>query len=315
MNALRQRLLHDFARRYSTARAFVPPAQFSHVESRNDYLRAAPGSPSFYTGKPVFYDKIAQLEKAIAASRHTLKIFQLHPLPEFALASLPPLRPVWKNQEEMGLEFQSRMTTTRYRRVTALLNQLNDFHRIASTAGCTELAQGLRELISMFESPTKDAQLARGKRKPVTFDDYGRSYTVGKRKTSSARIWTIPVFNKMQPTEPEQGRKVTEEDLLGLEPAKRPEPIQVTASTVLVNNLPLAEYFSQPADRERITRPFKVAGVLGAYNVFAIVRGGGTTGQSGALAHGIAKALAAHQPEVASLLKKGMFLWSLMSSI
>jgi len=75
-----------------------------------------------------------------------------------------------------------------------------------------------------------------------------------------------------------------------------------------VNNLPLAEYFSLPADRERITRPLKVVGVLGAYNVFAIVRGGGTTGQSGALAHGIAKALAAHQPELEPLLKKTKLL-------
>lgn len=307
MSVLRQRLLSDFARRYSTARPFVPPAQFNNVESRNNNLRPPPSSPSFYTCKPVFFDKVAQLEKAIAVSRNTLKILQLHPLPAFALESLPPLHPIWKNQEEMGAEFQSHMTTTRYRRVTSLLNQLNDFHRIASTAGCTELSKGIGELMSLFQSPSKDAQLTRGKRKPVTFDDYGRSYTVGKRKTSAARIWMIPIFNKTQAAQQEQ--KVTEEDLLGLEPAKRPEPIQVTASTVLVNNLPLAEYFSQPVDRERITRPFKVAGVLGAYNVFAIVRGGGTTGQSGALAHGIAKALAAHQPEIAPLLRKGMFLW------
>ena len=307
MNVLRQRLLANFARRYSTARPFVPPAQFNHVESRNNDLRVPPSSPSFYTSKPVFFDKVAQLEKAIAVSRNTLKALQLHPLPAFALESLPPLRPAWKNQEEMGAEFHSHMTTTRYRRVTALLNQLNDFHRIASTAGCADLAKGIAELMSLFESTSKDAQLARGKRKPVTFDNYGRSYTVGKRKTSAARIWMIPVFNKTQAAP--QKQKVTEEDLLGLEPAKRLEPIQVAASTILVNNLPLAEYFSQPVDRERITRPFKVAGVLGAYNVFAIVRGGGTTGQSGALAHGIAKALAAHQPEVAPLLSKGMFLW------
>ena len=52
-------------------------------------------------------------------------------------------------------------------------------------------------------------------------------------------------------------------------------------------------------------RPFRIAGLLGAYNVFAIVRGGGSTGQSGALTLAIAKALAAHAPDVEPLLRKG----------
>lgn len=59
------------------------------------------------------------------------------------------------------------------------------------------------------------------------------------------------------------------------------------------------------ADRERIVRPFKVTGLLGAYNVFAIVRGGGSTGQSGAVSLAVAKGLAAHLPEVEIILRKG----------
>lgn len=306
---LGRRLLSEFTRRYSTGRPFVPPSQFNRIDSSQGDLKPPPESPNFYTGRPVFYDQVVHLEKAIAHSRNALKTLQLHPLPEFARASLPPLQPVWKNQQEMAVEFQSHMTTTRYRRVTSLLNQLNQFHSIATKAGCADLAKGIYSVISLFESASKEDQLRRGKRKPVTFDDYGRSYTLGKRKTSSARVWMIPVFNKPQATEPQSELKMSEEALLGLEPATKPETVQITASTILVNNLPLAEYFSLPADRERITRPFKVTGVLGAYNVFAIVRGGGTTGQSGALAHGIAKALAAHQPELGSLLKKSTFMW------
>lgn len=61
-------------------------------------------------------------------------------------------------------------------------------------------------------------------------------------------------------------------------------------------------------DRERVVRPFRVAGLIGAFNVFALVRGGGTTGQSGAVTLGIAKALAAHAPEVEPILRKGMLL-------
>ncbi|KAF8628872.1 hypothetical protein AX15_003659 [Amanita polypyramis BW_CC] len=311
MNALRQRLLGQLARRYSTARPFVPPAQLrdpsSSFNSFDAIPKTPPQSPSFYTGRPVYYDQVAQLEKAIAHARSALRSLQLLPLPAFARASLPPLYPVWKNQEEMAVEFQSPMTTTRYRRVTSLLSQLNDYHRIASTAGCADLAQGIYQVVSLFESGKKDAYLARGKRKPVVLDNYGRSYTVGKRKTSSARVWIIPVFNKPQATEsmPEQE---SEETLLGLEPTKESGKVHVTATTILVNNLPLAEYFQLPADRERISRPFKVAGLLGAFNVFAIVRGGGTTGQSGALAHGIAKGLAAHRPDIEPLLKKAKLL-------
>ena len=76
---------------------------------------------------------------------------------------------------------------------------------------------------------------------------------------------------------------------------------------ILVNNKPLNEYFQVPVDRERIIRPFRLAGLLGAYNVFALVRGGGKSGQAGAVAHGIAKCLAAHVPDIELILRRGMF--------
>ena len=44
--------------------------------------------------------------------------------------------------------------------------------------------------------------------------------------------------------------------------------------------------------------PLKLAGVLGQYNIFAIARGGGHTGQAGAVAHGIANALLAQLANV-----------------
>lgn len=71
----------------------------------------------------------------------------------------------------------------------------------------------------------------------------------------------------------------------------------------------MLNFFSSPnvADRERIVRPFRIAGLIGAFNVFALVRGGGSTGQSGALTLGIAKGIAAHAPEVEPFLRKGAF--------
>lgn len=48
-----------------------------------------------------------------------------------------------------------------------------------------------------------------------------------------------------------------------------------------------------------------MAGLLGAYNVFVIVRGGGPSGQSGAISLGLAKGLVAHEPDVEDILRKG----------
>lgn len=271
---------------------------FSSTATRHelDDKKPIPQSPSFYTTRAVYYDQVTQLEKAISGAETFLRRNHLFPLPEFARASLPPLRPMWKDQSEMASEFRTKLTMTRYRRVTKLLNQLNDFQRIAAIGGCPELTQKLSDILEMYESSKKEAYLNKGKRKPVILDDYGRSYTLGKRKTSSARVWMIPVQEAPEPTP---------EDFLGVEKSQQAYP--VTVSTILVNNAPLHEFFRFPQDRERITRPLKVAGVLGKYNIFAIVRGGGTSGQSGALAHGIAKGIVAHEPELEVLFRRGIF--------
>lgn len=227
---------------------------------------------------------------AIATTRTSLKNLHLLPLPDFARQSLPPLHPIWKTQAEMATDFQDKLTSTRYRRMTKLLNQLNDYHRIAETAGHLTLAGGIRSIVDLFEAGNKEARLSRGKRKKVVLDEYGRSYTVGKRKTSSARVWMIPIQEPVQEVESNSPQA-----LLGLSDVKPKKPT-VTPATILVNNIPLNEYFPIPGDRERVTRPLKAAGALGAYNIFALVRGGGTTGQSDALGVGIAKGLVVHNP-------------------
>ncbi|PPQ99449.1 hypothetical protein CVT24_005256 [Panaeolus cyanescens] len=259
------------------------------------HSKPIPESPSFYTTRAAYNDQVIHLERAVSSSEQFLRSHHLLPLPEFAKASLPILPAVWKEQAEMANEFRMKMTTTRYRRVTKLLNQLNDFQRIANTGGLPQLGQKLADILAMYESSKKDAFLSRGKRKPVVLDEYGRSYTLGKRKTSSARVWMIPVQKQSVSTP-------SPETLLGLGEEQTARP--VTTSTILVNNLPLNEFFRLPADRERITRPLKVAGVLGKYNVFSIVRGGGLSGQSGALAHGIAKAVVAHEPELETMFRR-----------
>lgn len=189
---------------------------------------------------------------------------------------------------------------TRYRRLLSMLNELNRYRRIAQTAGCTELDE---KMVAILEMYMKRGEGDVKRRSKVQFDEYGRTYTVGRRKTSHARVWIIPAKEVELPSTEAPS---IEEELGLVQP--RANKLAVNPSTVLVNNMPLASYFTLPVDREKVIRPLKLAGVLGGYNVFTLVRGGGTTGQSGAVAHGIAKGLAAHEPKIADILKRAKLL-------
>jgi len=216
--------------------------------------------------------------------------------------------------------FSSSLTTARYRRMIAVLADLDECARIASAAGHTPLAESIRPVLALFERHDKDNVLARALRKHVPLDRYGRSYTVGKRKESAARVWIIPVrqptidtTTAASPAVSTNSSSDSDADILApmVNDAFAPSTdaatsrVPVTPTTILVNNAPLNKFFAATADRECVVRPLKLAGVLGAFNVFAIVRGGGTTGQAGAIAHGIAQGIVAHVPEVDPILRKG----------
>jgi len=59
----------------------------------------------------------------------------------------------------------------------------------------------------------------------------------------------------------------------------------------VINGRPLSTYFGMELLRQEVRRPFVVTDTEGKYDVIARVAGGGTTGQAGALRHGIARAL------------------------
>lgn len=66
---------------------------------------------------------------------------------------------------------------------------------------------------------------------------------------------------------------------------------------ITINKKPLDDYFGMEILKREVKRPFEVAGVEGKFDVIAIVTGGGTTGQAGALRHGISRALATSDRE------------------
>ena len=109
-------------------------------------------------------------------------------------------------------------------------------------------------------------------REPVR-DAQGRSYATGKRKDAVARVWIKPGSGK-----------------------------------VTVNGKEMAVYFARPVLQMILRQPFQVAGVSGQFDVTATVKGGGLSGQAGAVKHGISKALQLYDPALRGALKAAGFL-------
>lgn len=104
-------------------------------------------------------------------------------------------------------------------------------------------------------------------------DKHGRSYSTGKRKDATARVWIKPGSGRIQ-----------------------------------VNGREVQTYFARPVLRMIINQPFDAVERKGQYDVYCTVKGGGLSGQAGALRHGISKALTLYEPALRPLLKKGGFL-------
>jgi small subunit ribosomal protein S9 len=84
--------------------------------------------------------------------------------------------------------------------------------------------------------------------------------------------------------------------------------IQEGDGKFVVNEMALNEYFTRDTARMVIKQPLELTDMLGKFDVFINVSGGGTSGQAGAVKHGISKALVEFNPEFRSILKKAGFL-------
>lgn len=99
------------------------------------------------------------------------------------------------------------------------------------------------------------------------------TYATGKRKDSVARVYLVP------------GK-----------------------GNITVNGLAMCEYFRRPVLQMIIAQPFNVTKRETAYDIVAMVEGGGLSGQAGAVKHGISKALEKVEPELRAALKSAGFL-------
>lgn len=104
-------------------------------------------------------------------------------------------------------------------------------------------------------------------------DAQGRAYATGRRKDAVARVWIKPGTGK-----------------------------------IIVNGRDQEVYFARPTLRLVISQAFEVADRVGGYDVVCTVKGGGLSGQAGAVRHGISQALTKFEPVLRAPVKAAGFL-------
>ena len=76
----------------------------------------------------------------------------------------------------------------------------------------------------------------------------------------------------------------------------------------VVNGKPVKEYFPRTGDYETIVAPLQTAEMEGRLDISVLVEGGGISGQTGAVRHGLARALLELDPELRPKMRQGGFL-------
>ena len=77
---------------------------------------------------------------------------------------------------------------------------------------------------------------------------------------------------------------------------------------ILVNRRPLDEYFGRETARMVVRQPLEVVGAVDSLDIRVTVKGGGPSGQAGAIRHGIARALVERNEELRGPLRQAGFL-------
>jgi small subunit ribosomal protein S9 len=111
------------------------------------------------------------------------------------------------------------------------------------------------------------SKTTRPKKIKLNFKD--SKYATGRRKRSIAKVW-----------------------------------IKKGTGLIHVNGIKMHDYFKRPNHQIIVLRPMELSNVASAYDVRASVKGGGLSGQAGAIIHGISRALVLHDANLKATLKK-----------
>jgi small subunit ribosomal protein S9 len=138
----------------------------------------------------------------------------------------------------------------------------------AENAGAEAAAPEANDEPQPFVPAVSDAPL-----REQQLDKFGRAYATGRRKDAVARVWLKPGSGK-----------------------------------IVVNGRDQEVYFARPTLRLVINQPFGITDRAGQYDIIATVKGGGLSGQAGAVLHGIAQALTRYEPILRTTVKRAGFL-------
>ena len=112
----------------------------------------------------------------------------------------------------------------------------------------------------------ENTQITKNPKLKLDFKD--SKYATGRRKTSVAKVW-----------------------------------VKKGTGKIYVNGKLFSDYFSSDNHKMQITRPFEIINQATTYDVRCSVKGGGHTGQAGAMVHGISNALILFDPDFKATLK------------
>ena len=107
------------------------------------------------------------------------------------------------------------------------------------------------------------------KPKKIKLNFKDSKYATGRRKRSIAKVW-----------------------------------VKKGSGMIHVNGISMNEYFKRPVHQIIVMRPLELSNVATSYDVRASVKGGGHSGQAGAIIHGISRALVLHDETLKTTLKK-----------
>lgn len=128
------------------------------------------------------------------------------------------------------------------------------------------MAEAKTELKDLKEVVSEENAVPKREKK---IDEHGRSYGTGRRKDAVARVWVKPGSGK-----------------------------------VTVNGRDQTVYFARQTQQLILNQPFLIINQVGKFDVICTVKGGGLSGQAGAVRHGISRALENFDPEFRPALKE-----------
>ena len=141
----------------------------------------------------------------------------------------------------------------------------------ADVQAANSKAEGMAALsVLSGDAPAEAAPQAPAEPK---IDNLGRSYATGRRKDAAARVW-----------------------------------VKRGTGQMTINGKNVSEYFARPVLQMILAQPFEATERLGEFDVIATVRGGGLSGQAGAVRHGISRALTLFEPGLRPALKSSGLL-------